>query len=102
MIRNTHDVVSSTSSQNLSTAESDSKNQFSHREDFSPISPPSSTKEAAIPSVSDIFEDDEESWTFTDEELNMIMEVDAIDTEINELQQQKTWEAVKISAHGLL
>jgi hypothetical protein len=25
----------------------------------------------------------------------------AIDTEINELQRQNTWEAVKISAHGL-
>ena len=25
----------------------------------------------------------------------------AIDTEINELQRQKTWEAVKISVHGL-
>ena len=102
MIRNVHDLVSLTSTQNLSTAESDSKNQFYHRNDFShPTSPPSSTKEAAIPSVSGIFEDDEESWTFTDEELNMIMEVDVIDTEINELQQQKTWEAVKISANSL-
>jgi len=168
MIRNVHDIVSSTSSHNLSTAESDSKNQFSSRDDFSnPTSPPSSIKEAEQPSISDIFWEDEESWTFTAEEINMIMEVDAkidndnmlnalrqsaaeamvhreeellldkrfvaaeqailshnlhshtvsyktamssaraaewskaIDTEINELQRQKIWEAVKISAHSL-
>jgi hypothetical protein len=172
MIRYDTDIISSTSTQNPSTAESDSKNQFSHRDDFSnPISPLSSIKETAIPLASDIFgDDDEESWTLTAEELNMIMEVDAkidhdnmlnafrqsaaeamvhreeellldkrfvaaeqaiilshnlhshtiphsyktamssaraaewskaIDIEINELQRQKTWEAVEISAHGL-
>ena len=78
MIRNVHDLVSSTSSQNPSTAESDFKNRLPHKENFSKsTSPISSIKEAAIPSVSDIFEDDEESWTFTAEELNMIMDVDA-------------------------
>jgi hypothetical protein len=168
MIRNVTDRISSTSTQNLSTAESVSKNQFSNREQFSnPTSSSSSIKEVGQPSVSDIFGDDEESWTFTAEEINMIMEVDAkidhdnmlnalrqsaaeamvhheeellldkrsvaaeqailnhnlhshtvsyktamssaraaewskaIDTEINELQRQKTWEAVKISAHAL-
>jgi hypothetical protein len=78
MIRSVTDIISLTSTQNLSTAESDSKNQFSHLEDFSnPTSPSSSIKEAAQLSVSDIFGDDEESWTFTPEELNMIIEVDA-------------------------
>ncbi len=78
MIRNVHDIVSSTSTQNPSTAEIYSKNQFSHREDLANSkSLPSSIKEAAQPSVSDIFGDDEESWTFTAEEMNMIMEVDA-------------------------
>jgi hypothetical protein len=167
MIRNVHDLVSSTSSQNPS---SDFKKRFPYKENFSnSTSPLTSIKEAAIPAKSDIFEDDEDSWTFTAEELNMIMEVDAkidhdnmlnafrqsaaeamvhrqeelllderfvaaeqailknnlrthtiphtyktaisrvkaaersnaIDTEINELQRQKTWKAVKISAHGL-
>ena len=91
MIRNVHDIVSSTSSHNLSTAESDSKNQFSSRDDFSnPTSPPSSIKEAEQPSISDIFWEDEESWTFTAEEINMIMEVDAkIDNDnmLNALRQ---------------
>ena len=78
MIRNVHDIVSSTSSQNPSTAEIYSKNQFSHGKDLAnPTSPPSSIKEAAQPSVSDIFGDDEERWTFTAEEMNMIMVVDA-------------------------
>ena len=170
MIRNVTDRISSTSTQNLSTAESVSKNQFSNREQFSnPTSSSSSIKEVGQPSVSDIFGDDEESWTFTPEEINMILEADAkidhdnmlnairrsaaaemvyreeelaldkrfvaaeqailshnlhthttphsykaamssaraaewskaIDTEINELQRLKTWEAVKISAPGL-
>ena len=62
----------------LHTAESVSKNQFSHREQFSnPTSPSSSIKEVAQPSVSDIFGDDEENWTFTPEEMNMILEADA-------------------------
>ncbi len=81
MIRNVTDIISSASTQNLSTTESVSKNQFSHREDFSNLtSPLSSIKEAAqpyFPSVSDIFGDDEESWTFTPEEMNMILEADA-------------------------
>jgi hypothetical protein len=34
-------------------------------------------KEAALISVSDIFGDNEESFTLTDEELNMIIDVDA-------------------------
>ena len=76
MIRNVNDTISSTSTQNLSTTESVSKNQFSHREVY-PTSSFSSIKEAAQPSVSDIFEDDEESWTFTPEEMNMILEADA-------------------------
>ncbi len=71
-------MTSLTSTQNLSTAEIDSKNQFSRRDDFSnPISSPSSIKEVEQPSISDIFWEDEESWTFTTEEINMIMEVDA-------------------------
>jgi hypothetical protein len=75
---NVTDIISSTSTQNPSTAESDSKNWFPHREDFSnPTSPSSSIKEAAHPLVSDIYEDDEESCIFTAEELNVIMEVDA-------------------------
>jgi hypothetical protein len=78
MIRNVTDMTSLTSTQNLSTAEIDSKNQFSRRDDFSnPISSPSSIKEVEQPSISDIFWEDEESWTFTTEEINMIMEVDA-------------------------
>ena len=78
MIRNVTDIISLTSTQNLSTTESVSKNQFSHREDFSNLTSSfSSIKEAAQPSVSDIFEDDEESWTFTPEEMNMILEADA-------------------------
>ena len=79
MIRNVTDtIISLTFTQNLSTAESDSKNQFPHREDLAnPTFPPSSIKKAGQPSVSDIFGDDEESWTFTAEEMNMIMEVDA-------------------------
>jgi hypothetical protein len=78
MIRNVHDIVSSTSSQNASTAESDSKNQLSHREDLAnPTSSPFSIKEAAQPSASDIFGHNEEIWTFTAEKMNMIMEVDA-------------------------
>ena len=78
MIRNVNDIISSTSTQNLSTTESVSKNQFSHREDFSNLTSSfSSIKEAAQPSVSNIFEDDEESWTFTPEEMNMILEADA-------------------------
>ena len=78
MIRNVTDRISSTSTQNLSTAESVSKNQFSHREQFSnPTSSSSSIKEVGQPLVSDIFGDDEESWTFTPEEMNMILEADA-------------------------
>ena len=78
MIRNVTDIISLTSTQNLSTTESVSKNQFSHRDDFSNLTSSfSSIKEAAQPSVSDIFEDDEESWTFTPEEMNMILEADA-------------------------
>ena len=78
MIRNVTDIISLTSTQNLSTTESVSKNQFSHREDFSNLTSSfSSIKESAQPSVSDIFEDDEESWTFTPEEMNMILEADA-------------------------
>ena len=91
MIRNVHDLVSSTSSQNPSTAESDFKNRLPHKENLSKsTSPISSIKEAAIPSVSDIFENDEESWTFTAEELNMIMDVDAkidLDNMLNAFQQ---------------
>jgi hypothetical protein len=72
-------LISSTSTQNPSTAESDFKNWFPRRKDFSnPTSPSSSIKEAALPSVSDIFGDDEESCIFTAEELNIkIMEGDA-------------------------
>jgi hypothetical protein len=74
MIRNVTDMTSSTSTQNPSTAESDFKNQFPHRENFSnPTSLSSSIEEAALPSIGD----DEESCIFTAEELNMIMEVDA-------------------------
>jgi hypothetical protein len=63
MIRNVHDMVSSTSSQNPSIAESDFKNWFPHKENFSnSTSPISSIKEAAMSSVSDIFGNDEESW----------------------------------------
>ena len=104
MIRNVHDIVSSTSSQNPSTAEIYSKKQFSNREDLAnSTSPPSSIKEAAQPSVSDIFEDDEESWTFTAEEMNMIMEVDAKIDHDNilimtfEKVLQKQWYIVKRS-----
>ncbi len=51
---------------------------FPHKENFSnSTSPPSSIKKAALPSVSDIFGDDEESWTFHAEELGMVMDVDA-------------------------
>jgi hypothetical protein len=76
MIRNVTDMTSLTSTQNLSTAESDSKNRSPFRENFS-TPPSSSIKKAAQPSISDIFGDDEESWTFTTEEMNMIMDVDA-------------------------
>ena len=76
MIRNVTDSTLLTSTQNPSTAESDFKNRSPFRETFS-ISPSSSIKEAAQPLISDIFWDDEESWTFTAEEMNMIMDVDA-------------------------
>jgi hypothetical protein len=78
MIRNVTDIISSTSTKNLRTAESDFKNWFPHRENFSnPTSSSSSIKVAALPPVSDILGDDEESYIFTAEELNMILEVNA-------------------------
>ena len=91
-------MLSSTSSQNASTAESDFKNRFPHKENFSKsTSPISSIKEAALPTVSDIFGDDEESRTFTAEEMNMIMEVDAkIDHDKGKVLQ-KQWYIVKRS-----
>ena len=104
MIRNVTDRISSTSTQNLSTAESVSKNQFSHREQFSnPTSSSSSIKEVGQPLVSDIFGDDEESWTFTPEEINMILEADAKIDHDNMLNAifdevlQKKWYIVKRS-----
>ena len=89
MIRNVNDMISSTSAQNSSAAESNFRNRFPHRNFFSnPTSQTSSIKEIPLPSVSYIFGDDEER--LTEEVINMIMEVDAKidhDNMLNALRQ---------------